>query len=52
MDIKDIDGTVYTLHLFSYPGIYMGDVPDKHASYIAEIIWRNASGENLLNQLT
>ncbi|MGM1035624.1 MAG: hypothetical protein ACQEXK_24770 [Bacillota bacterium] len=52
MDKKDdIDGTVYTLNPFSYPDIYMGDAPDKHASYFVEIIWTNASGKNFTESI-
>lgn len=52
MDEKDIDGTVYTLNPFSYPDIYMGGAPDKHASYFVEIIWTNSSGKKFTESIS
>ncbi|MGG0655361.1 hypothetical protein [Rummeliibacillus pycnus] len=41
----DIDGTVYSLHPFSYPDIYLGDAPKEGNSYQIQIIWEDSSGK-------
>lgn len=42
---RDIDGTEYTLHPFSYPDLYYGEEPKKNASYSVVIIWTDAQGK-------
>lgn len=44
-DYKDIDGTVYTLHPFSYPDLYIGDAPKKGHTYTVKIKWIDTEGD-------
>ena len=42
---RDIDGTEYTLHPFSFPDLYYGDAPKKDFSYSVIIIWEDEQGK-------
>lgn len=42
---KDIDGTEYSLHPFSFPDLYYGDAPQKGSSYFVIILWEDEQGK-------
>lgn len=42
---KDIDGTEYSLHPFSYPDLYLGDAPKKNYTYYIRITWEDNKGK-------
>lgn len=42
---RDIDGTEYSLHPFSFPDLYYGDAPKKDFSYFVIIIWEDEQGK-------
>ncbi len=48
---KDIDGTVYSLHPFSYPDLYLGSAPKKNHIYYVTITWEDNKGKTYMDKV-
>lgn len=50
--VDNVDGTVYTLHPFSYPALFFGDPPKEDLSYQVQIVWKSADGKEQMESIT
>lgn len=50
--VDNLDGTVYSLHPFSYPDLFFGDPPKDDVSYQVQIVWENPHGDEQKETIT
>ncbi len=50
--VDNVDGTVHTLHPFSYPDLFFGDPPTDNISYQVQIVWQGPDGEEQMEYIT